>query len=122
MNPKVKQMWVGALRSGTYEQTKGTLTDGKGYCCLGVLCDLARKAGVGKWEIGKDDAWRMDDYAGNLPPVVQEWAGLEANPVLMDEPCGCGTSGCTSKTRATVVNDELNWSFEQIADAVEANL
>jgi hypothetical protein len=30
--------WLEALESGDYKQTKGRLFDGKGYCCLGLLC------------------------------------------------------------------------------------
>lgn len=32
--------WITALRSGKYNQTRSTLQDSKGYCCLGVACDL----------------------------------------------------------------------------------
>jgi len=32
--------WVDALRSGKYRQTQGHLRDYKGFCCLGVLCDV----------------------------------------------------------------------------------
>lgn len=43
--------WAEALESGEYVQGRATLTyvspDGlKQYCCLGVLCELAVKAGV----------------------------------------------------------------------------
>lgn len=40
MDAKLKDLWLKALRSGEYEQTRETLFDGKGYCCLGVLCDV----------------------------------------------------------------------------------
>jgi len=42
MKPTKKQIqkWVLALRSGEYSQTKGTLQDEQGYCCLGVACDI----------------------------------------------------------------------------------
>lgn len=41
MNPKMKQKWVEALRSGKYEQGKGMLKTGDGnFCCLGVLADI----------------------------------------------------------------------------------
>jgi hypothetical protein len=39
MNPELKTKWLEALRSGNYAQTKETLKDKRGYCCLGVLCD-----------------------------------------------------------------------------------
>lgn len=46
-DPKLIKAWVKALRSGRYEQTKHTLAIGsrKGgysYCCLGVLCRVAK--------------------------------------------------------------------------------
>ncbi len=55
MNPEVKARWVAALRGGEYTQDK--YTQGKSslrnkydeLCCLGVLCDLAGKDGLGEW-------------------------------------------------------------------------
>jgi len=40
MNPRIKQRWLDALRSGEYKQTMENLQDMNGFCCLGVLCDL----------------------------------------------------------------------------------
>lgn len=37
MNQEIKQKWVAALRSGEYKQIKNSLTNGEGYCCLGVF-------------------------------------------------------------------------------------
>lgn len=37
----IQQQWIGALKSGKYEQTtEGVLFDGKGHCCLGVAARL----------------------------------------------------------------------------------
>jgi len=33
--------WTAALRSGDYEQCQDVLNDGGGFCCLGVLCEIA---------------------------------------------------------------------------------
>lgn len=41
MNPRWKQPWIDALESGEYQQTRGVLHNGVGYCCLGVLCRVA---------------------------------------------------------------------------------
>ena len=47
MTPELKALWLGALRSGEYQQTTDTLkTANGGYCCLGVLCHVASKAGM----------------------------------------------------------------------------
>lgn len=32
--------WIKALRSDNYKQTRLTLQDKKGFCCLGVACDI----------------------------------------------------------------------------------
>lgn len=42
MDKKLKAMWVKALMSGKYDQGKGWLyAMGGGYCCLGVLDEIA---------------------------------------------------------------------------------
>lgn len=53
MNPRIKRLWIKALESGKYKQTKGVLRGRglsatnpttieleEGFCCLGVLTDL----------------------------------------------------------------------------------
>ena len=88
MNPEVKAKWLDALRSGRYRQgVGGLLTEGK-FCCLGVLCDLAVKEGVGEW-IGASDWTGVNRFApadaaenkarsgGYLPIEVARWAGID---------------------------------------------
>ena len=41
MKPSLKSEWSEALRSGKYSQAHEALCDGEGYCCLGVLLDIA---------------------------------------------------------------------------------
>lgn len=36
----IRDKWIPALRSGEYTQTQNRLTDGVGFCCLGVACDV----------------------------------------------------------------------------------
>src|SRR6185436_2770967 len=84
--------WVAALLSGEYEQATGFLNtkeaDGKErFCCLGVACDLAMKAGV---ELSKEKSKIGTFYAfwyggwhntnGELPTPVQEWLGMTEDP------------------------------------------
>ena len=112
MNPEVKAEWVKALRSGEYKQTKHVLHRvGGGYCCLGVLCELAVKAGAipAAKRNDADPAWYYDG-AGSCPSdKVDEWAG------------------CANYAEADVLSDlmELNdngTSFKAIADVIEARL
>lgn len=37
-----KDLWLEALRSGEYKQVRGFLHTDKGFCCLGVACDLTK--------------------------------------------------------------------------------
>src|SRR5262245_39316984 len=83
MNPEVKALWLKALRSGKYQQTREKLRDENGYCCLGVLCDLYAKTHFNRWR--KQQAWADDIHYtllkedGELPYQVKEWAGLPAS-------------------------------------------
>jgi hypothetical protein len=56
--PKAKDLlpaWVKALESGEYSQTRDSLQDNSGFCCLGVLCDVASKQfGYGQWDRDKN--------------------------------------------------------------------
>lgn len=68
MDKQIAKEWCKALRSKKYKQGGGTLHDPEDntYCCLGVLCELAKKKGA------------IEDYDGTfLPIVVQEWAGMK---------------------------------------------
>lgn len=122
MNPKIKARWIRALRNPKrYTKTKFRLYRSKsggrdapaGYCCLGVLTDLAVKSGVevqANWGTG-----------AILPPEVVEWAGLdESNPIVKD---GAGKEACLVD-----FNDGDNdrvihaRSFEQIASYIEKSL
>lgn len=89
MNEEIKELWTDALESGEYEQGYEQLVKGDKHCCLGVLCELAHKAGV----VSK----HVDDYGvivfGEeqeetlLPQEVVEWSGLEfSNPMVKGAP------------------------------------
>lgn len=91
MRSDIKKRWVEALRSGEYTQTGGSLhrispinrLDGKeiypaGYCCLGVLCELAKQDGViaSEAETGQAARERYDEQATYLPKAVADWAEI----------------------------------------------
>lgn len=40
INKKDRKMWLNALESGKYKQTKDVLRDHYGYCCLGLFGKL----------------------------------------------------------------------------------
>ena len=132
--------WARALRSGKYPQAYGTLckldANGniEGFCCLGVLCELAVKDGAPvEVRDNKESYFRnYSNQTGHLPNSVMSWAGLtDSNPVLVpgkaiEEPAPCNVCGgvhgdilADNGTTASHANDNLKMTFAEIADAVE---
>lgn len=109
MKKQIKKQWAKVLPD--YPQAEGSLVEKVDgvirYCCLGVLCDLAIKAGLDTVRIREwtDELWKgepLDRVAvevlafsekgephwaehtgGDLPLRVQQWAGLDnSNPTI----------------------------------------
>lgn len=99
-----QQAWVDVLRSGKYEQCKGTLERSGSFCCLGVLCMVAQ----GKGPIIRFESNELE--GGDLASQwrVREWVKLRSND-------GQG-QGLTSLME---LNDEKGYTFPQIADFIE---
>lgn len=142
------RIFVDALRSGNYEQVKGVLhkvyQDGtSGFCCLGVCTEVAIANGVIDVNLEDEDI-NWDDFSANsvdngydmeyiyiaddgwkqhtstlLPTPVVNWLGVEDdNPFVARsiEP----STGHISNITAAELNDEYNYSFEDIAAVFEA--
>jgi len=122
MNPEVKAKWLEALRSGEYNQTKRTLRDSHGYCCLGVLCEVYKEEHP-EAEWVRDDIstkngemlFKSGEYSRKGVPTQQvlDWANLtDANPEV-------------KYNNADISVAELNdngKSFLEIADIIEEHL
>lgn len=76
MDKKIATKWVKALRSGDYTQGTGTLRSEKGFCCLGVLCNLHAEAHPETAAVQDDAGAYMGETAG-LPNDVKHWAGMK---------------------------------------------
>jgi hypothetical protein len=128
MNPEIRARWTAALRSGDYQQGQTTLRqkaeiDGfpsdqqQEWCCLGVLCDLAEKAGVVSGTYSEDhNWWHYDGACDYLPQSVQQWAGLGTNS---PEVGVCWSEPVTELATLAELNDGDGWTFAQIADAID---
>ncbi len=80
MKPEIKEMWIQALESGEYQQGHRALHPGDNFCCLGVLCDLYRKAtGLGKWTEQVRKFTESSAYSGK--EVVFESGSITATDV-----------------------------------------
>ena len=108
---EVLDLWLAALRSGEYTQTTGKLRRSppahEGFCCLGVLCDLARKDGGEDWEEDKyyPGQWYYKSRGADLPGPIASYITL------------------TSDDRCLLIrfNDSDRKTFSQIADYIEKN-
>lgn len=119
MNQDVKAQWLTALRSGQYHQGRGYLNHAGKYCCLGVLCELAVRAGVIR-KMKTDDestiAYGHEENEGLPPREVAEWSGLSqfsCNPMVTE---ANGERSCVS-----TLNDRGR-TFAEIADLIEEQL
>lgn len=122
MDLQIRTRWTAALRSGEYEQGNDQLYDGGKYCCLGVLCDLARE--IGLVSLDYDDERGEFYYAGEqnyLPEVVREWAGLLGKDPAVSVRFTGGLTPRAGETELSALNDEYSASFTQIADAIDGN-
>lgn len=66
-----KEIWLKALRSGEYEQCTGRLSDGTGFCCLGVAAlvwDMADTEELSKkGQYGEGPSYVYDSLRGIIP-------------------------------------------------------
>ena len=127
MNPKeAAQAWVAALRSGKYTQTTRRLRrpvtrkDDASfeYCCLGVAADLCvdKDRGMG-WSGNYLQQFntRTGCSSASLPwEIEQHLFGLKGPAPDKGTPLAV--------TYCIFLNDEQGFTFEQIADVIEAVL
>lgn len=123
MNEEIKREWVEALRSGDYTQGSGYLhlysaaLDQSTFCCLGVLCSIAEKHDIATSVRRPDGVVTYDRASDVLPASVVEWADLPS-----ENPCLPDTETQPVPAPLSVLNDELNVSFDDLADLIEKYL
>jgi len=124
MNENAKA-WIAALRSGEYKQGRKVLRNEKDeYCCLGVACELAARAGViPKAELvvaelvvaaGSNPIQRVYRYDGQdyyLPASVASWLGVETIEASYQRE--------GRAANLPIHNDNKRDNFETIAGVIE---
>lgn len=118
--PSVKKLWIEKLRSDEYEQGTHCLRYNGKYCCLGVLSDLAVKAGV------VEDVKAFGDHidAINQYPLdtVATWAfGVEVTNKYTDRPSEPWEVDIGTVANLGRLNDS-GLSFRELADIIEEKL
>ena len=122
MDAKLKALWIEALRSGEYQQTADTLKDRDGYCCLGVLCHVAKEAKM--LPLGVE----VDEREDRMRVVVE--TDDPESPFDDDNEIPDGAFGLTDRDIADLTsrNDGRDdffddpQTFAQLADFIEAEV
>jgi hypothetical protein len=105
INIKKLKIWITALRSGKYSQTKSKLQDANGYCCLGVACSVL----IPK---GKQLLDTNEDYLYGVEPNDQRNSPKWLKDINNDFYKKTGNY-------LTTLNDSDGLSFNEIADLLE---
>lgn len=146
MLPESKRLVVEALRSDRFKQGKYNLAvdehDGEGvrHCCLGVMCEVAIENGVDIARIERkastpaierhfhadDTVYLAYDGETTLPPRrVLDWLyGPEVHKGMLQVVVDIdnGDDVVTKPEEFVYLNDDADWTFEQIAQAIEDSL
>lgn len=139
MNKEIKERWIAALRSGEYSQSSGYLSTDEGYCCLGVLCEIAlqdqvviktKDSSIDEHFVYTSKIDPVDRDTGVLPLAVVAWSGMpnrnpnitstkeEVSPNIFSE-----FGNEYNEVTATLAGFNDNGAtFEQIADLIEKYL
>ena len=126
MKQKIARIWVDALRSGEYKQVGGRLKTLEGYCCLGVLCDLAVDRGIIPAPIlNVNSGLNLSVFTFGkqklfLPSEVMEWAGVNSSTgdIPLSDPA---VPASFSTANLSKLNDS-GVDFKTIAEVIERNV
>lgn len=119
------KLLVNALRDPEQRQASGKLGSERGYCCLGVACEVAIANGLDLYREELPEAaagdfmvrYGDDLNAMTLPWAVAEWYGFaEVDPYLRLD----GKMEGKMEGKATFANDSLGMTLKSIGDAFEA--
>lgn len=114
---EVYDLWADVLESGDYLQAKEALKRSDGFCCLGVLCDLAIKDGSHmSWDYSNYGTPGVICSAGfytELPPAfLCDYLGLSIFSPKIEESAALGSEA--KAIDLAEMNDEGK-TFKEIA-------
>jgi hypothetical protein len=101
------KIWIKALRSGKFKQTRETLQDNEGYCCLGVACEVLIPEHEKVRRVGDNS------LSGALPsaqPGAPGWLKVISFDIAKH----------TDNIELAEINDTEGLSFDEIADILES--
>lgn len=111
--------WLAALESGEYKQTQLQLVNnnGQGFCCLGVACKVESSGKVRATDKGKTKKgfwYKAEDSRFWKDAYVE----LDMPPHHVAHKLGFFCEGPLDIYVYTNMNDNMHYSFKQIAQAL----
>lgn len=107
MKPRLTKRWIKALRSGEYKQGQCYLKKEDKYCCLGVLIEVVNGPEI--FEPFKDYLFQVIKGTPNCCSLPQDIINkIEISYEIV--------------SNLINMNDNLNYSFDQIANYLEEEL
>jgi hypothetical protein len=106
---EARKLWIEDLKSNSHPQGKYRLHGERGYCCLGVACDLfAEELHLTRYFVGTREYFNSEQF--HLPQPVIDLLGL----------VDCeGKSKSGKKPYLSNLNDNKDYTFAQIATELE---
>lgn len=112
---EARALWIAALKSGDWEQGRQYLCKDGQYCCLGVVCEIYIREGIGELEVSVNtrgikeyrDTKNEVTMKSGLPNMVADWLGVK------------GMFGLTTDGRSLTIHNDDGKSFVEIANLVE---
>lgn len=121
MNKEIAKEWVAVLRSGIYKQAIGRLKKEDGYCCLGVLCLIAKEKGAVDIDFVRSDDggcyFYFDEAAADNPNV-----GITLLPKSVIDWAGMSSWNGNYPTGILSGDNDAGKTFAEIADIIEQNV
>lgn len=117
MLKKYAVKWAKALRSGKYQQSRMALRNSKGYCCLGVACEITGRPLNRK--IGGCFTIKGSNKTDFLPKVVQRALKMHSSNGAQKDGNSLKIGQSLFKTLSRA--NDFGMSFSDIADYIEKN-
>lgn len=118
MKPEIKEAWLGALRSGKYNQAQKRLRTHEGHCCIGVLACVLKE----QFPDIVDDYFIVDDsidlnITSKKDADVSTWSDL---PKAIYDKIELDSNLASVFIRMNDGYNTKNHTFEEIAVEIEA--
>ena len=113
MKSELKAKWLEALRSGKYRQKKKALRTDLGFCCLGVLVDVAE----GGSDTSKPPLWKKH-FTWQVRHKVQRGPARDCDGTILPETYGLTSGDILELTRINDTSDD----FTRVIEYIEENI